>query len=492
MNTESRATHEFRVSYSSGRPPGPGQPINNTFGLAGEGKLSVRDGALILEGQRSGFYFGGPPRIKLEDVANVDYNASARAFLIRTRSGQHYVIVWLFSSEEAEALWALLPQEKTADFVQDQEEHRRFGKAMAVLGAKALVTPSIIALNVAVFIIMLAAGADLTDPNPAIHIRFGSNFGPLTWTGEEWRLLTSAFLHFGILHLALNMYSLYQAGGLVERLFGSTRFALIYLLSALAGSVVSGWWDPLRNSAGASGAIFGVLGALLAFMVVRGADFPRSLLKSIAVSTLMFGSFSLVLGAAHPLIDNACHVGGLLGGFVTGLVLARPFNVESRAVRQPARLVVAVLIVGLPLAWMAQSLLAPTGPQAPALQFSRALYDFFPVEATLARKHADILTFRPDVRVNRLEIAQRLRKEVLLPWRNASRPLMVSAQIPDAESHSGKLQKAWREYVSSREAAVSLRALALESGNPTDLQQAESAEARLTRALNDLNTLGAE
>ena len=76
---------------------------------------------------------------------------------------------------------------------------------------------------------MLFAGADLMNPNPAVHIRFGSNFGPLTWTGEEWRLLTSAFLHFGLIHIALNMYALYQGGALVERLFGSTRFAVIYL-----------------------------------------------------------------------------------------------------------------------------------------------------------------------------------------------------------------------------------------------------------------------
>ena len=178
---------------------------------------------------------------------------------------------------------------------------------------------------------MFAAGADLMNPNPAIHIRFGSNFGPLTWTGEEWRLLTSAFLHFGLIHIALNMFALYQGGGLVERLFGSTRFALIYLLSALSGSVASGWWDPLRNSAGASGAIFGVYGALLAFMAVRRADIPPSMLKSISSSALLFCLYSLVIGAAHPLIDNACHVGGLLGGFVAGVILARPFTLEARA-----------------------------------------------------------------------------------------------------------------------------------------------------------------
>ena len=69
--------------------------------------------------------------------------------------------------------------------------HERFGKVMAMLGRRAYVTPSIIAINAAVFLIMLAAGADLMNPNPAIHIQFGSNFGPLTWTGQEWRLLTS-------------------------------------------------------------------------------------------------------------------------------------------------------------------------------------------------------------------------------------------------------------------------------------------------------------
>ena len=218
------------MHYTTGEPPRSDQPVNNTFGLTGEGKLIVDDGALTFEGKRGGLTFGRAPRIALADVANVDYNAESRAFLLRTRDGKHYVIVWLTSHEDAEALWALLPQEKTPEFLEDQAAHERFGKAMSVLGKRAFVTPAIIAINVAIFIVMMAAGADLMNPNPAIHIRFGSNFGPLTWTGEEWRLLTSAFLHFGIIHLALNMYALYQGGALVERLFGTTRFALLYLL----------------------------------------------------------------------------------------------------------------------------------------------------------------------------------------------------------------------------------------------------------------------
>jgi rhomboid protease GluP len=489
--SEPRATRQFRVRYTTGQPARSGQPVSNTFGLTGEGMLTVDADTLVFEGKRSGVIdsLRGAPRIPLADVANVDYNATSSAFLIRTRSGKHYVIIWAASHEDAEAIWALLPQEKTPEFVEDQVAHERFGKVMAMLGKRAYVTPSIIAINVAVFLIMLAAGADLMNPNPAIHIRFGSNFGPLTWTGEEWRLLTSAFLHFGLLHIVLNMFALYQAGGLVERLFGSTRFALIYLLSALSGSVASGWWDPLRNSAGASGAIFGVYGALLAFMVVRRADIPPSMLRSIRNSALVFCLYSLVIGAAHPLIDNACHVGGLLGGLIAGAILARPFSIEARAAPQPAKLLIAALVLGLPLLWMSHSLVAEGSPHAASLRFNREIMDFIPIEGRLARKHADILTFRPDVRVNRLEVAKRLREEVLIPWREASRPILRSATISAEDPGSAQLQRAWREYLRAREQAVALRVLALETGDESDAARAISADERLGQALNAVNAL---
>jgi rhomboid protease GluP len=479
------------VRYSTGQPARSGEPLKNTFGLTGEGTLTFDANTLVFEGKRSGGFdsLRGAPRIPLADIANVDYNAASSAFLIRTRNGKHYVIIWAASHEDAEAIWALLPQEKTPEFVEDQVAHQRFGMVMKNLGRRAYVTPAIIAINVAVFLIMLAAGADLMNPNPAIHIRFGSNFGPLTWTGEEWRLLTSAFLHFGLIHIALNMFALYQAGGLVERLFGSTRFALIYLLSALSGSVASGWWDPLRNSAGASGAIFGVYGALLAFMVVRRADIPPSMFRGIRNSALAFCVYSLVIGAAHPLIDNACHVGGLLGGLAAGVILARPFSIEARTTPQPAKLLIAALVVGLPLLWMAHSLVAEDSTHSAGLRFNRQLMEFIPIEGRLVRKQADILTFRPDVRVNRLEVAKRLRDEVLVPWREASRPLLQSATISQEDPRAAQLQTAWRNYLRTREKALALRILALETGDPSDAERALSADSRQNEALNALNAL---
>jgi len=491
-NPNDHAAHEFRVRYSTGQPVRSDQPLNNTFGLTGEGKLKVDRGVLVFEGTRSGFTLTGTPRIALADVANVDYNAGNSAFLIRTRDGRHYIIVWLVSREDAEVLWALLPQEKTPEFLADQAAHERFGKAMSVLGARSLVTPAIIAINVAVFIVMLSAGADIMNPNPAVHIRFGSNFGPLTWTGQEWRLLTSAFLHFGLIHIALNMYALYQGGALVERLFGSTRFAVIYLLSALSGSVASGWWDPLRNSAGASGAIFGVYGALLAFLAVRRVDIPPSMLKSISSSALLFCLYSLVIGAAHPLIDNACHVGGLLGGIVSGVTLARPFTPEARAIPQPAKLLVAVLVVALPLAWLAQPLTADGSEASASLRFERDVEAFGPAEAEIVRRQAEILTFPPNARVNRLEIAQRLRREVLEPWRTASRPLLQSTTLPPDGSRSARMQQAFRDYLHARESAIKLRALAFESADPADETRAALAETQLGKTLNLVNQLANE
>ena len=444
---------------------------------------------LTFEGKRTGFTIGGAPKIALADIVNVDYNAGSSAFLLRTRDGKHYIIMWLTSRADAEALWALLPQQKTPEFLADQAAHERFGKAMSVLGARSFVTPSIIAINVAVFIVMLVAGADLMNPNSAIHIRFGSNFGPLTWTGQEWRLLTSAFLHFGIIHIALNMYALYQGGGLVERLFGSTRFALIYLLSAISGSVASGWWDPLRNSAGASGAIFGVYGALLAFMVVRRADIPPSMLKSISSSALLFCLYSLAIGAAHPLIDNACHVGGLLAGFTSGVILARPFTIEARAVPQPGRLLIAALVIVLPLALLAQPLVAKDGAHSASLRFQRDLENFGPIEAGLVRRQADILTFPPNARANRLEIAKRLRNEVLEPWRDAAKPLLQAPTLPQDDSRSARLQVVIRAYLRAREKAVALRALALETGDLNDEARAISADKELGKTLNQINVL---
>jgi rhomboid protease GluP len=110
-----------------------------------------------------------------------------------------------------------------------------------------------------------------------VQIAWGSNFGPYTTEGEWWRLFTSLFIHFGIAHLLLNMFALTAFGPLVERLFGSVNFLFVYLLAGIAGSLASIAWNPGINSAGASGAIFGILGALMAVQLRAGATIPMDI-----------------------------------------------------------------------------------------------------------------------------------------------------------------------------------------------------------------------
>lgn len=348
MDTPNPATKTFAVRYSADEPQKDRLNSANSFGLQGRGQLVVDENFLAFRAE-SGEWASGPPRIPRRFVANVDYNPENSGFVIRTSNSQDFVVLWVESRAEAEALWALLPQQKTPEFLAEQEKYARFDRIMRELGDSTPVTVGLIVLNVVMFGVVLLAGGDLMRFDGRLLVALGSNFGPLTWSGEPWRLITSAFLHGGLLHIALNMYALFQGGGLVERLFGRTRFALIYLLAALAGSVASSWWDPTRNSVGASGAIFGVYGAMFAFFALRRTDFPTQLWKSIGGSALAFCAYSLFIGAVSPFIDNAAHVGGLLGGLVAGALLTRPLSLESRAQPRPARLVLAALAVLL--AW---------------------------------------------------------------------------------------------------------------------------------------------
>ena len=132
-----------------------------------------------------------------------------------------------------------------------------FGQRLVAATPRVWVTHLLVFANVAVFLAMLADGAGLFESNSAVHLRWGANFGPVTKEGEWWRLAACTFLHFGLVHLAMNMWALWGAGGLVERLYGNLAFLSIYLFAGLTGSFASLYWNADKVvSAGASGAVF--------------------------------------------------------------------------------------------------------------------------------------------------------------------------------------------------------------------------------------------
>jgi rhomboid protease GluP len=149
--------------------------------------------------------------------------------------------------------------------------------------------------------------------------QLGANYGPAVRAGEYWRLVTSMFLHGGILHLALNAWALYQLGTLFELLLGSSRMLLVYFVTGVAGSLASAWFTK-TPSVGASGAIFGLLGALIAFLLRRrGALTPQG--KSILMQLVFWAAINVFFGFSDAQIDNSAHLGGCAAGLLLGSVL---------------------------------------------------------------------------------------------------------------------------------------------------------------------------
>jgi rhomboid protease GluP len=400
-------------------------PGTNNLRAQGPAEIQVTPVSVVL-GYHAFRIFGmafGERRREFASVDIIDVEQRGQVVVLRTRDHATWVDLKLRTPEQAADLRALLPAETTPEFREQFEKEQQFHAHLAKVGAWTPVTAVVIALNVATFLLMLTAGAGFVQTDPAVHIRFGSNYGPLTWTGEPWRLLTSAFIHFGIMHLAFNMYALYS-GRLTERLFGSARFALIYLLSAVSGSVVSGWWEPMRNSAGASGAIFGVYGALLVFFALRRADIPREMLRSSGRGALTLCIYSLVLGAANPLVDNACHVGGLLGGALAAFFLVRPVDPAVRAAAQPWRLAAVATGICAALLLLAAPLALPSGSRGDSLRVFVAQDRFARDEARIVNLHQDIAKAYDARQLTADKAAERLEIEVLGPWEQAMQPIL--------------------------------------------------------------------
>ncbi len=214
------------------------------------------------------------------------------------------------------------------------------------------VTNIIIALNIAAYGVMGSLGAGWFQVESMQPYFLYANNGAATTDGEWWRLLTSMFMHYGLLHLAFNMWALYQAGHFVERLLGRASFTLLYLASGLAGGLASIFWHGDHSwSAGASGAVFGVYGAIFGYMLRERRGLPKTVVQSLTRSTVMFAGYNIVFGLANSGIDNSAHIGGLAGGIVFGALLALPLDVGVRARRRTGSLITGivalVVMVGL-------------------------------------------------------------------------------------------------------------------------------------------------
>jgi len=179
------------------------------------------------------------------------------------------------------------------------------------------VTTLLLAINIVAYLVDMVPGVNLRE--------WGVNSGPLTLSGQYWRLFTAGFLHADILHIGFNMWCLWSLGRLSERLFGRWQTFAIYMVTGVGGALLSIAYNPHHAELGASGAIFGLVGAVMAGVKFGDLNISAGEKRSIFSSVVVFAVLNFALGMSGN-IDNMCH----LGGFLTGLLIGLPMGAFAR------------------------------------------------------------------------------------------------------------------------------------------------------------------
>ncbi|HQX52688.1 MAG TPA: rhomboid family intramembrane serine protease [Planctomycetaceae bacterium] len=330
----------------------------------------------------------------------------------------------------------------------DAEKREQFIDVMTTLPSMPTMTVLITLANIVVFAVMVASGMDFMQPSAQTLLAWGADFGPRTLNGEWWRMVSCTFLHFGIVHIGMNMLVLWGLGRMTERFVGSVGFVIAYMVSGVAGSIASLAWNPHGISAGASGAVFGVAGTLLGFVVLRRDTMPVEVRGALLKSMAKFLILNSVIGISVAHIDMAAHLGGFFGGVICGLILSQPLATGILAKRKFRNLATCMgASVLLPIGIMA----LPSAPPDVEAEMQRLgkveqeIYDLVNTSQDLAAK--DIIDDN--------QFADRIEQQVLPRWSKYSEDIeALSKQKHVNEDYFSRLitytqlrEKSWRVLV---------------------------------------------
>lgn len=307
--------------------------------LRGDGTLEITTSGptYVFSGQPRRLFARKPVRLTFDHDAIRNVVVQGRRVGFSTQQGktgraQKPFVFFCADDATAKAIAGLLPTQMDPDFATAQDFEAKLIGLNAEHSGPISVTTALLALNAAVFVAMGFLGAgwfEATDLMP--YILYGANNGGATTGGEWWRLFTCMFMHFGLMHLVLNMWALFQVGQLVEKLLGRSLYSIAYIGSGLIASLTSVLWHGDKIwSAGASGAVFGIYGVLLGYMLREKHALPRPVYQPLIKSTLVFAAYNLVYGLVHPAIDNSAHIGGFVSGIALGWLMSLPLDIEVR------------------------------------------------------------------------------------------------------------------------------------------------------------------
>ena len=341
-------------------------------------------------------------------------------------------------------------------------QHREAVRAaLAERGTRVIVTPLLIAANIAMFLVIAAQDARILSFDTGTLLEWGGSYGPGVTHGEWWRLMTSVFLHGGLLHLAMNMFVLWMIGPVTERLFGSTAFVVTYALAGLGGSLASEWWHPVSVGVGASGAVFGLYGSLLAFLSIRHTTLPPNVVASLRGGAILFVIANIAGGFTAAYIDNAAHLGGLLSGFLAGLALAGS-GAPAVTARRGSSVIVAC--AGLAIAVAVVAMLPRYG------DLHRNVARFSQLDPATLAAAQDLITRVDTGELTEDDCATAIER-LLRPWR-AQRAALAALQLPPVEQEPVRRMV---RYMAAREKAWTLTADAMRKRDISLLAESQAA-----------------
>ncbi|TLZ43444.1 MAG: rhomboid family intramembrane serine protease [Gammaproteobacteria bacterium] len=496
--------------------PGRFTPRDGLFGwlqakrgrspVYGSGSIECGPVDVALDGWRRtwlGVAHRDEVRLPLEGVRNVGVEKARLEFEYkqpyRLRKRIHFIAD---SEAKARELAAKLPATQTAGFQQQWSELREFKVRLAEVGGRAWVTPVLVLLNLAVFVAMAASARRLGAFDPVLLFSWGANVGTVTINGQWWRLATALFVHLSLLHLVLNLWALWNVGRLTERLYGTGVFVFLYFTSGLLGNLASIAWDPSNTSAGASSAIFGLFGAFLAFLAHRGSRVPAQVVRAHWFSTLLFVLFNLIQGTLTPHVDNAAHVGGLLGGFVLGWILVRPLEAESRQEFPFHKTVTAVFVLGVAVLVALTQVLGFGSQLTPPERYSRTHLWYLQGQEQNLRLWQELAVLATSGSISDAELGARFEREIVPFWSMADQRLkkespslpadqgQYAALVADFTQLRFKWAQAIVQATKNQDADAASKAIQLQKETDLGLARLERLELRASmshrpRALAD-------
>ena len=339
------------------------------------------------------------------------------------------------------------------------------------------VTSSLLVMNVLVFVLMLLNGASLWHTNHDVQLAWGANFGPATQDGQWWRLFSAQFIHFGVLHLALNMWALWDVGRLVERLLGRWQFALLYLGSGVVGNFLSLVVQGNQAvSGGASGAVFSLYGALLVFLWRERRQVDRGEFRWMFGGASVFTLLMLGMGLLIPGIDNAAHAGGLLAGALLGRVLSQPWTPSSDQ-SQRGRWWAGLLFVTL-IGVLVLRIPAPSYRFGEELRAREAIQQFLSQDQRISRRWRAILDSGRRDGLSFEALAGRIDSQVTTVYAQSFEALLAAS--PGSATPSTKTLEALQTYAGLRTEASRELVDGLRRNDPDKIKKA-LAQAKLAQ-----------